>query len=194
MNFRIPACPLALVLLALGTSCATIVGDPNQVLPIRSTPSEASIQIRDEAGAETFRGVTPATVTLPKSTGKYWGKKSYKVTLEKPGFKPREYELTAHPNGWYLGGNWVFGGLVGWFLVDPFTGKMYKIAPDAIDAALDADAAGGAAAPPARSAADPQSAPAGPAAELLPAEPAPAAQALPEPMPGTEAVPETQGS
>jgi hypothetical protein len=30
-------------------------------------------------------------------------------------------------NGWYIGGNLVFGGLVGWLIVDPLTGAMWTI-------------------------------------------------------------------
>ena len=129
---------LSLPVLALGISCASIVGKPDHVMPIRSTPSEADILIKDEAGAEMFRGKTPTTVTLPKSTGKYWGKKSYQVTLKKDGFQDQNYTLAANANGWYIGGNIVFGGLIGWFLVDPFNGKMYNMTPDTISATLSA--------------------------------------------------------
>jgi protein involved in sex pheromone biosynthesis len=47
--------------------CATIVGDKTQLLPIASTPNDASIIITDEKGSEIFKGKTPATVTLHKS-------------------------------------------------------------------------------------------------------------------------------
>ncbi|MDP2932712.1 MAG: hypothetical protein Q8N81_01105, partial [bacterium] len=29
--------------------------------------------------------------------------------------------------GWYGGGNIIIGGLIGWVIVDPLTGGMYKI-------------------------------------------------------------------
>ena len=60
---------LAPLVLALG-ACATIVGSPTQTIPISSTPSDARIVVVDEAGAEVFKGTTPTTVTLQKSTGR----------------------------------------------------------------------------------------------------------------------------
>jgi hypothetical protein len=46
------------------SGCATIMGDSSHVMPISSTPSDASIVITDEKGAEIFKGLTPTTVTL----------------------------------------------------------------------------------------------------------------------------------
>lgn len=129
--------PAALAL----TACATIVGSPHQLVPIGSTPTEASIVIADETGKEMFKGVTPTTVTLPKSTGSYWGKKSYTVTISKAGFKPQVIPVTASANGWYLAGNFIFGGLIGWFVVDPLGGHMYTLSPEAVSATLQGEAA-----------------------------------------------------
>jgi hypothetical protein len=126
----------ALALAAALSGCATIVGHPTQEIPVASTPSEATITIVDEAGAEVFKGTTPTTVTLAKSTGHYWGKKSYTVTIAKDGFKSQSVPITASPNGWYLGGNLVFGGLIGYFAVDPFNGNMYTLSPEAVSATL----------------------------------------------------------
>jgi hypothetical protein len=161
MRSRTQHALLSLPILGLALSCASIVGKPDHVMPIRSIPSEADIVIVDEGGKEMFKGRTPTTVTLPKSTGKYWGKKKYDVTLKKDGYRDQNYSLTASPNGWYIGGNIVFGGLIGWFLVDPFNGKMYNMTPEAIEADLAAVQT-----PPAPSAA--------PAPEPAPAEAAPA--------------------
>ena len=131
-NVRLLALPVAFAL----TGCATIVGTPNQLIPIASTPSEAQITITDESGAEVFKGQTPTSVTLQKSTGRYWGKKEYKVTISKSGFKPQIIPVTAAANGWYMFGNLVFGGLIGYFAVDPFNGNMYTLSPESIAAAL----------------------------------------------------------
>jgi hypothetical protein len=128
----------AVAIAALGalTGCATIMGDPTQLVPISSTPSEASIVITDEKGAEMFKGSTPTTVTLPKSNGSYWGKKSFTVTITKPGFQDQVIPITANANGWYILGNALFGGLIGWFIVDPQSGNMYTLTPEAVNASL----------------------------------------------------------
>src|SRR5688500_1581699 len=85
------------------SGCATIMGTPTQTIPIASTPSEAKVAIVDEAGVEVFVGTTPTTVTLNKSTGRYWGKKNFNVTISKPGFKAQVIPVTASANGWYIG-------------------------------------------------------------------------------------------
>ena len=121
----------AAVLLAL-SGCATIVGNPTQLVPIQSTPGDAAIVITDETGTEVFKGNTPTTVTLQKSTGKYWGKKSYTVKINKDGFQEQSVPITASANGWYIAGNFLFGGVIGWFIVDPLNGNMYTLSPEAI--------------------------------------------------------------
>ncbi len=118
--------------------CATIVGSPHQVIPLATTPSEAAVSITDESGAQVFKGTTPTTATLLKSTGKYWGKKSYAVQITKPGHESQTVNVTGTPNGWYIGGNILFGGLIGWFLVDPWNGHMYNLEPENINATLSA--------------------------------------------------------
>lgn len=123
------------------TGCATIMGQPTQTLPISSTPSDAKVLIVDEGGTEVFSGQTPTSVTLNKSTGKYWGGKSFKVTISKPGFKTQVIPVTSSANGWYIAGNFVFGGLIGWFAVDPLNGNMYTLSPEAVASTLATDVA-----------------------------------------------------
>lgn len=123
------------------SGCATIMGSPTQTLPISSTPSDAKVVIADEAGVEVFSGSTPTSVTLNKSTGRYWGGKSFKVTITKPGFKTQVIPVTSSPNGWYIAGNFVFGGLIGWFAVDPLSGNMYTLSPEAVAASMPNEAA-----------------------------------------------------
>src|SRR5688572_3415356 len=96
--------------------CATIVGDKTQLIPISSTPGEATIVITDERGAEVFKGTTPTTVTLQKSDGSYWGGKDYIVKIYKAGYNEQQIQVKSGVNGWYIGGNFIFGGLIGYFI------------------------------------------------------------------------------
>lgn len=127
---------LCIVILAALAGCATIVGDETHLLPIASSPSEASVSVTDEKGREVFRGTTPTNVTLQKSDGSYWGGKTHTIRMTKDGYEPQVVAVTPHANGWYIGGNIIFGGLIGWFLVDPWNGKMYNLSPPNIDATL----------------------------------------------------------
>jgi hypothetical protein len=121
--------------------CATIVGDEDQLIPIGSDPDFASVVIVDESGRQVFSGTTPTSVTLQKSDGSYWGKKSYTLTVTRPGYASRTIPITARANGWYIAGNLVFGGLIGWFIVDPFNGGMYTLTPKQVEAELGRQAA-----------------------------------------------------
>lgn len=131
---------LALIMVLL-QGCATIAGERTQSIPINSMPSDASILITDEKGFEVFKGLTPTTVTLQKSDGTYWGKKSFTVNISKEGYKTQVIPVTASANGWYIGGNIIFGGLIGWFIVDPQNGGMYTLSPEQISSEMEGAAA-----------------------------------------------------
>ncbi|CAM3789090.1 hypothetical protein VRRI112168_00520 [Vreelandella rituensis] len=137
---------LSRVLVAAGlvasiSGCASIVGNPEQTLTFTSTPSQAGLSITDERGKEVFDGNTPSTVSLRKSDGTYFGGKTYRVSFSKPGYRTHEITLDAKPNGWYVGGNLLMGGIVGWLIVDPWNGNMYTLGPDYVDTKLRAGTA-----------------------------------------------------
>lgn len=129
---------MALLASLLLSGCASIIGDKTQTIPISSVPSDASITITDEKGVQVFKGATPTTVTLQKSDGSYWGKKSFTVKIAKTGYEEQIIPVTAKANGWYIGGNFIFGGLIGWFIVDPLNGGMYTLSPEQVSSNLNA--------------------------------------------------------
>lgn len=125
----------SMVMALVGLSgCATIVDEPNQLIPISSSPSGARVLITDETGHEVYDGTTPASVTLDKSDGSYWGGKDYVVEISKEGYETQTIPIESGPNGWYIAGNFVFGGLIGWFIVDPLSGDMYTLSPEKVSA------------------------------------------------------------
>jgi len=126
----------AISTVSLMTGCATIVGDKEQAITINSSPNNANVVITDERNVEVHSGTTPATVTLRKSDGSYFGGKTYTVDLSKDGFESRTMTINSKANGWYIGGNILFGGLIGWLIVDPLNGAMYNLTPDTINASL----------------------------------------------------------
>lgn len=119
--------------------CATLVGSSTQRVAITSVPPGADVKIVDEDGATTFQGQTPADVILPKSTGHYFGGKSYTVTLAKQGFATQTVDVVHHLSNWYEFGNIFPGGPLGYFAIDPFSGGMYRLEPDSIDISLEAE-------------------------------------------------------
>jgi hypothetical protein len=129
-----------LCLLTMLTGCASIVGTKTQVMGINSTPSQAKVMIKDEMGKEIYAGTTPTSVTLEKGAGYFRGH-DYTVTIAKDGYSDRVVTITSKPGGWYILGNLGFGGLIGWLIVDPATGAMWNLSPEAVTETLPAQQA-----------------------------------------------------
>lgn len=123
---------LALFSLLMLSGCATIVGDEKQAVHIDSRPQGASFVVQDETGRAVAQGYTPLTVMLEKSTGRYFGKKHYRVMLEAPGYVPQTLPLEPRVSLWYTLGNIPLGGFIGWLIVDPFYGGMYYLKPEGV--------------------------------------------------------------
>lgn len=127
--------PTLLVLLFSG--CASIMDGSTHTVAISSSPSEAKLEIRDTTGMNVHSGLTPASVSLQKGAG-YFKKREYVVEISKPGYQKQIINLTASPSGWYIAGNLLIGGLIGWLVVDPVTGAMWTLKPDNISASMQA--------------------------------------------------------
>lgn len=108
------------------TGCASIVGGAGpQVIPVYSNPQDAKLEVTDlKTGMQILNTQTPYTMMLNRSSG-YFSRSQYKIKISKDGYLPLEQVITPRVSGWYIGGNIVFGGLLGWLIVDPGTGAMY---------------------------------------------------------------------
>jgi DNA-binding beta-propeller fold protein YncE len=107
------------------TGCASIVSKSEWPVNVKSEPAGAQITIKDENGVAVFSGKTPTIVTLPTKRG-YFKSKTYTIDFKKAGYTQQTLVLPASMNPWYIG-NVVFGGLIGWVIVDPLTGAMWKL-------------------------------------------------------------------
>ena len=118
--------PLAVSITILSmAACASIVSDSKGVVTISSNPTAAQIAIADQSGVEVYRGTTPASITLDASAG-YFDGQEYTITFSKDGYDLTTAKVDSRINGWYVG-NIVFGGLIGWLIVDPLTGAMWAL-------------------------------------------------------------------
>lgn len=123
------------------SGCATIIKHGEQQITVKSVPEAADISISNRAGEKIHSGKTPATVTLKKGAG-YFKSEDYTVVISKDGYASKTVHVTGSVNGWYIGGNILFGGLIGWLVVDPLTGAMYTLNPETVDANLVAGSVG----------------------------------------------------
>ena len=116
--------------LAATLGCATVVNSSSQSIRVVSEPRDVRVRVYDYARArDVAKGETPATFDLPRGGG-YFEAGRYRVTASKEGFQDAEMEIRAVLSPWFVFGNLVLGGLVGWIVVDPTTGAMWRLEPD----------------------------------------------------------------
>ncbi len=111
---------------SLFSNCASIVSTSNWPLTVNTQPNGAKIVITNKSNTEVFKGVSPATLKLKSGDG-FFAKQSYKVKLNLEGYPERTIPIECSVNGWYVVGNLFIGGLIGWLIIDPLTGAMYKL-------------------------------------------------------------------
>ena len=105
------------------TACASIVGSTSETIAINSNAENAVVTIKNKNNSMVFKGQVPATVTLNKKSGFFSGEK-YTISSEQKGYYPYVKTLDTTISPWYFG-NFIFGGLIGLFIVDPATGAMW---------------------------------------------------------------------
>jgi hypothetical protein len=125
----------------LATGCASIVSKSKWPVTFRSNPGGAELIVRDAQGQEVHRGTTPATVTLKSAKG-YFQAASYEFEVRMPGYEPVIGKVSGEINGWFFG-NVVFGGLIGFLVVDPLTGAAFRLPKETVVDLLPVKAAAG---------------------------------------------------
>lgn len=118
----------------LSSGCASIVSNNTYPLAINSSPSNAKIGITDKKGKEIFSGNTPAIVNLKAGAG-FFSKADYLVRFSSQGYDDKIIPITFKLDGWYFG-NILIGGILGFLIVDPATGAMWKIETEFLNETL----------------------------------------------------------
>ena len=120
------------------SGCATIVGKSAPAdVSIRSFPEHAKVKVTNSEGNLVYEGTTPTMVSLKKYDG-YFSGQTYTMTFSKKGYLKYVATDGMKVNGWswYIEGNLIFGGVIGWFIVDPLTGAMWDVNSHHIDVSL----------------------------------------------------------
>lgn len=107
------------------TGCATIMHGDRQSVSIVSGKENTNIKVVDEAGNVVSEGTNSLTVALKRGKEMFKGN-NYKIVAES-GSEKQEIQLNSGVNGAYVVGNFFFGGLIGWVIIDPVTGAMWTI-------------------------------------------------------------------
>ena len=124
-------------LFTVASSCATIVSKTSYPVTIDSYPRDARVTITNRRGEQIFKGGTPALVRLKSGNG-YFQRAIYETTISKDGYATKRVEIRSTLNGWYFG-NFFFSGALGFLVVDPATGAMYRINQLDVNETLEAE-------------------------------------------------------
>lgn len=97
--------------------CATIMTGMSAPVNIATNPPGAKFKLYRN-NVLIHNGVSPQVVQL-KKRGKY------AIEIEMEGMEPVRAPIRKGVSGWYIFGNLVFGGLLGYLIVDPISGAIF---------------------------------------------------------------------
>ncbi len=129
---QVAASVVIFILALCFVGCASIVSQSTYPVTISSSPDGAEITVTDSDGKIYLEGTTPATISLDAGAGFFKGA-NYTVTFELPGYTKHTAEIDRGVDGWYIGGNLLFGGLIGYLIIDPATGAMWTLSDLYVD-------------------------------------------------------------
>lgn len=125
------------IIIAAFTGCASIVSGSTQKVSIESQPEKADVRIFNNANVEIWNSKTPTTVKLKRGYGFFEGA-DYRVEIAKEGYETKTLMISSSINGgWYIAGNFFVGGFLGWLIIDPASGAMWKLEPESINVTLE---------------------------------------------------------
>jgi hypothetical protein len=116
---------LVLLVIVLSNCASVVTGGGWKDVSISSYPPNARFRIIDEKGKQIVTGTTPQTVPL-KGGKPYFAQKRYVVQYNLEGYQGANSVIGSEFNAWYCA-NACIGGIIGWLIVDPLTGAMYKV-------------------------------------------------------------------
>lgn len=115
------------------SGCASLYSDSEYPVRITSNVEGARYEISNKAGLPVASGVTPGRAVLDASAGFFKGEE-YEVKLTHPGYRPTTTYIQSDKDGWWFV-NLVWLDLIGFLIIDPATGAMYKL-PDRVHGEL----------------------------------------------------------
>src|SRR5690242_17319285 len=95
-----------LCLIAIFSSCATIVSKSSYPVTFSSEPVGATITVTNREHVEVFKGKTPCAIKL-KAGSKFFSREQYALKFSRPGYDDKIVPVNFKINGWYFG-NIVF--------------------------------------------------------------------------------------
>jgi len=125
-----------LLLVCFLPGCASVVTGDIERVRVITYPPEAVVTVTDDKGYLLYKGVTPANIPMRKSSG-FFQRQDFDMSIEREGYEPVYMTLQGVTSSWYVAGNALLLpsglGLLGWLVVDPFTGAMWTYEPQYVE-------------------------------------------------------------
>jgi hypothetical protein len=107
-------------------NCASIVNGPSQRVSIRSNQDSLDVKIYDASNMMVTQVQAPAAIDLKRGDGFFRGAKYRLEAGDQNSY------IDSNISMWYLLGNIMFGGVLGYLVIDPLTGGMYTLSPEEV--------------------------------------------------------------
>jgi len=115
---------LWVMLLALAVSgCASILGQSSWPVYVDSLHDECDFVVKNKFGLQVTSATTPKLLHLESGIG-FFQKADYTLAFTLTDKRVLDVPVYAHLNRWYFGN---ILNVVGFFLVDPATGAMWRL-------------------------------------------------------------------
>lgn len=95
-------------------------------MTVQAVPTEADIELLSSNGVLIEQSKGSLFYELKRKKG-YFDGANYNIKVTAEGYESQVISITSSANGWYIGGNILVGGLIGWLIVDPATGGMWSL-------------------------------------------------------------------
>ncbi|MDD4310827.1 MAG: hypothetical protein PHO32_10630 [Candidatus Cloacimonetes bacterium] len=120
---------ITVLLLFVLTSCATLFTGTSENINMTSTPSDATVVVKETGGNEVGRGVTPTMFRLRKNS-------CYVVEISLEGYKTSKVYINNNDMNGVFFLDFICGGVLG-MAIDYLTGSMWDLKPDSINVTLE---------------------------------------------------------
>ena len=116
--------------------CASVVSGDVERVRVITYPSEAVVTVTDDRGYLLYKGVTPANISMRKSPG-FFERQDFNMLIERERYESVYMALQGVTSSWYVAGNALLLptgiGLLGWLVIDPYTGAMWTYEPHHVE-------------------------------------------------------------
>ena len=117
---------VALTSILTTAGCGAIINGSTQNMSVQVQPSTANIQLLSANGALISQSTGSLFYELKRSKGFFKGA-NYNLKISAAGYQEQVVAISSSASGWYLAGNLLFGGFIGWLIVDPANGGMWAL-------------------------------------------------------------------